>query len=332
MCETPIRLDRAVGRGRKLAEISLLAKSNKLGSPACRTTCFPQAPPLQCSRMRRAPRARRAVRRERLLPPARASAGSIRCRFPACLAVLQLCECLGWLDEQLLAREPRGAASPNSPRSTIPTYVEALRASDAAGRVEPPLRERYGFGNFENPLFPGVFERAATAVGGSILAAELALEGRVGVPSGRRHAPRPARPGERLLLLQRPGVRDPPAARGRRGARAVRGPRRASRRRRAGGVPRRRARPRGVDPRAGPLAAQRCRGRRRPRLRVQPAGAVRIQRQRARVPARRSGAAARRAIHPGGRRRHVRDGRARRRPPVGPGAEQRRACGTRSSG
>jgi acetoin utilization protein AcuC len=47
---------------------------------------------------------------------------------------------------------------------------------------------RHGFGNFENPLFPGVFERAATAVGGSILAAELALEGRVAFhPAGGTH-------------------------------------------------------------------------------------------------------------------------------------------------
>jgi acetoin utilization protein AcuC len=54
--------------------------------------------------------------------------------------------------------------------------------------VEPAVRERYGFGSFENPLFPGVFERAATAVGGSLLAAELALEGRVVFhPAGGTH-------------------------------------------------------------------------------------------------------------------------------------------------
>jgi acetoin utilization protein AcuC len=46
----------------------------------------------------------------------------------------------------------------------------------------------------ENPLFPGVFERAATTVGGSIRAAELALEGRVAFhPAGGTHHGRPDR-------------------------------------------------------------------------------------------------------------------------------------------
>lgn len=107
--------------------------------------------------------------------------------IPRVSAVLQLCECLGWLDENRL-RVSRVASVAELTAFHDPAYVEALRASDAAGRVEPPLRERYGFGNFENPLFPGVFERASTAVGGSILAAELALEGRtVFHPAGGTH-------------------------------------------------------------------------------------------------------------------------------------------------
>jgi acetoin utilization protein AcuC len=43
-------------------------------------------------------------------------------------------------------------------------------------------------------LFPGVFERAATSVGGSIRAAELALEGRIAYhPAGGTHHGRPDR-------------------------------------------------------------------------------------------------------------------------------------------
>ena len=54
--------------------------------------------------------------------------------------------------------------------------------------VEPAARKRYQIGTRENPLFPGIFERAATAVGGSILAAELALDGHlVFHPSGGTH-------------------------------------------------------------------------------------------------------------------------------------------------
>lgn len=102
-------------------------------------------------------------------------------------AVLELCAALGWLDERRL-RASRVATRSELTGFHDADYVDALRASDAAGRVEPAVRERYGFGNFENPLFPGVFERAATAVGGSILAAELALGGCVAFhPAGGTH-------------------------------------------------------------------------------------------------------------------------------------------------
>ena len=107
--------------------------------------------------------------------------------IPRVSAVLELCACLGWLDEKHL-RPSRVATVAELGSFHDPEYVAALRASDAAGRVEPSIRERHGFGNFENPLFPGVFERAATAVGGSILAADLALEGRaVFHPAGGTH-------------------------------------------------------------------------------------------------------------------------------------------------
>lgn len=107
--------------------------------------------------------------------------------IPRVSAVLELCARLGWLDEKHL-RTSRAATVAELGSFHDPDYVAALRLSDAAGRVESAIRERHGFGNFENPLFPGVFERAATAVGGSILAAELALEGRVVFhPAGGTH-------------------------------------------------------------------------------------------------------------------------------------------------
>jgi acetoin utilization protein AcuC len=107
--------------------------------------------------------------------------------IPRVSAVLELCGALGWLDERC-SRMSRVATDAELKTFHEPAYVDALRESDAAGRVEPAVRERHGFGNFENPLFPGVFERAATAVGGSILAAELALDGRVAFhPAGGTH-------------------------------------------------------------------------------------------------------------------------------------------------
>jgi acetoin utilization protein AcuC len=107
--------------------------------------------------------------------------------IPRVSAVLDLCAGLGWLagDE---SRVSRMATVAELTTFHDAGYVEALRQSDAAGSVTPEVRTRHGFGNFENPLFPGVFERAATAVGGSLLAAELALEGRaVFHPAGGTH-------------------------------------------------------------------------------------------------------------------------------------------------
>jgi acetoin utilization protein AcuC len=83
-----------------------------------------------------------------------------------------------------------------SPRASVdqlewfhtPDYIAALREATRVGAVDHAARERYAIGTMENPLFPGVFERASTAVGGSIRAAELALEGRVAFhPAGGTH-------------------------------------------------------------------------------------------------------------------------------------------------
>jgi acetoin utilization protein AcuC len=107
--------------------------------------------------------------------------------------VLQLCETLGWLDRRSF-REAPAASLDRLLRFHDPDYVHALREADASGTVGTEARERFGFGTLENPLFPGVFARAATAVGGSILAAELALEGRVVFhPAGGTHHGRPGR-------------------------------------------------------------------------------------------------------------------------------------------
>jgi acetoin utilization protein AcuC len=107
--------------------------------------------------------------------------------IPRVSAVLDLCERLGWLEETAYRTALPASVDELAVFHDL-NYVHALRASDLAGRVERETRERYGIGSFENPLFPGVFERAATAVGGSVLAADLALEGRaVFHPAGGTH-------------------------------------------------------------------------------------------------------------------------------------------------
>jgi acetoin utilization protein AcuC len=104
--------------------------------------------------------------------------------------VEDLCRALGWLPAEAYRESPR-ATQEELAWFHAPDYVDALRAASEGGAA--PDR-RFNLGTMENPVFPGVFERAATSVGGSILAAELALEGRIAFhPAGGTHHGRPDR-------------------------------------------------------------------------------------------------------------------------------------------
>jgi acetoin utilization protein AcuC len=101
--------------------------------------------------------------------------------------VVDLCEMLGWFDHEQFRVSPQASVK-ELQKFHQHHYIEALADADAKGFVDKQVRERYRIGTMENPLFPGVFRRASTAVGGSILAAELAMEGRVVFhPSGGTH-------------------------------------------------------------------------------------------------------------------------------------------------
>jgi acetoin utilization protein AcuC len=102
-------------------------------------------------------------------------------------AVMDLTRILGWLsDDNFRACDP--ASVERLLEFHDRAYVKALQHADARGRVEREIRDQYQIGTLENPLFKGLFDRAARTVGGSILAAELALEGHtVFHPSGGTH-------------------------------------------------------------------------------------------------------------------------------------------------
>jgi acetoin utilization protein AcuC len=101
--------------------------------------------------------------------------------------VVDICELLGWFEPQQFRESPQ-ASLQQLCQFHDADYVEAIRRADEKGSVDKAVRDRYRIGTMENPLFPGLFRRAATAVGGSILAAELALDGRVVFhPSGGTH-------------------------------------------------------------------------------------------------------------------------------------------------
>ncbi|MDH3616777.1 MAG: acetoin utilization protein AcuC [Gammaproteobacteria bacterium] len=108
-------------------------------------------------------------------------------------AVVDLLTMLGWLSDDDF-RESEAATFDQLLEFHDRAYVKALQYANSTGRVEPGIRERYQVGTFENPLFPGLFERASMTVGGSILSAELAAEGHVVFhPTGGTHHGRPDR-------------------------------------------------------------------------------------------------------------------------------------------
>lgn len=108
-------------------------------------------------------------------------------------AVVDLVTMLGWLtDENFCESAP--ASFDQLLEFHDRAYLRALKKANAKGLVEPQVRERYRIGTLENPLFDGLFERAAMTVGGSILAAELAAAGHVVFhPTGGTHHGRPDR-------------------------------------------------------------------------------------------------------------------------------------------
>jgi acetoin utilization protein AcuC len=113
--------------------------------------------------------------------------------FPRMATLFDLCDTLGWLASGRL-RQSRQASVRQLMRYHDRAYIEALKAADRTGQVDRKVREQHHIGSMENPLFSGVYQQAATSVGGSILAAELALEGRVVFhPAGGTHHGRPDR-------------------------------------------------------------------------------------------------------------------------------------------
>jgi acetoin utilization protein AcuC len=102
-------------------------------------------------------------------------------------AVLDLVQILGWLPAAAF-RDTQPASIEQLAEFHDRGYIEALQYAESTGRVDPRVRDRYNIGTLENPVFDGLFERAATTVGGSILAAELACRGHtVFHPSGGTH-------------------------------------------------------------------------------------------------------------------------------------------------
>ena len=108
--------------------------------------------------------------------------------------VMSLCEMLGWFTEDAPYLQSPQASLGTITRFHKADYVAALREAEVAGRVSPEARETYNIGTMENPVFQGLYQRASTSLGGSILAAEAALERGVAFhPAGGTHHGTPDR-------------------------------------------------------------------------------------------------------------------------------------------
>lgn len=106
---------------------------------------------------------------------------------------MDLARALGWLPAERFRPSPRARAEALVAWHT-PAYVAALRRAETAQAASEEDRARHGLGTPANPVFPEMFRRPATGVGGVMLAAELLRDGgAVHVPGGGTHHALPDR-------------------------------------------------------------------------------------------------------------------------------------------
>ena len=109
-------------------------------------------------------------------------------------SVMTLAEQLGWFGPATPCLESPQASLEDILRFHDRAYVGAMLRAEAAGQVTDEMRAAYNIGTLENPVFKGLFERASTSVGGSILAARHALTHGIAYhPAGGTHHGMPAR-------------------------------------------------------------------------------------------------------------------------------------------
>lgn len=108
-------------------------------------------------------------------------------RVPRVSTVMDLSRAMGWLPATQFITSPR--AKPKALHAWHdPAYVAALQRIEAAQQTQPDDLVRFGIGSANNPVFPEIFRRPATAAGGSILAGELLANGGIVYnPAGGTH-------------------------------------------------------------------------------------------------------------------------------------------------
>ncbi len=108
-------------------------------------------------------------------------------------AMMQLCQILNLVHKTNLHTYPL-VQTKHLYQFHDPAYIRAFARADQSGKISQKEREATGLGSMENPLFPGLFERALAGVSGSVYAAKMAMHGRIVFhPAGGTHHGRPDR-------------------------------------------------------------------------------------------------------------------------------------------
>ncbi len=115
--------------------------------------------------------------------------------IPRVSTMLDLVRAMGWLDEAQYRDSPTATPAALA-RFHTPDYIRALQDAERDQDLDAERRRRHALGTLDNPIFPEIFRRPATAAGGSLLAVRLLAEGRARIvhnPAGGTHHGRPDR-------------------------------------------------------------------------------------------------------------------------------------------
>ncbi|NBB83024.1 MAG: acetoin utilization protein AcuC [Alphaproteobacteria bacterium] len=104
--------------------------------------------------------------------------------IPRVSTAIDLCRAMGWLDPAGYLDSP--VATPDQlARFHDPAYIAAIADAERDGRLDPARKDRFNIGKLENPIFPEIFSRPATAAGAAMRAARLLTPEADGGPPGQ---------------------------------------------------------------------------------------------------------------------------------------------------